>query len=86
MIQHKIDTINETLYNKLNKKLDTLRHNKNNSTHTHRKQNTQDTHKFYTHVKNLSNITFSTEETKILELGLNYAFKNRLNNSFRTSL
>jgi hypothetical protein len=31
--------------------------------------------KFYTRVKNLSDITFSTEETKILELGLNYGFK-----------
>jgi hypothetical protein len=43
-------------------------------TKTQRKQNTQPTHKFHERIKNLSNIPFNTEETKILELGLNCAF------------
>jgi hypothetical protein len=49
--------------------------NKNKQTPIHAEQNTQTENIFYPRIKNLSKITFNKEETKILELGLNYAYE-----------
>jgi hypothetical protein len=70
--------MNDILYNKLNKKLDTLQHTKSKQIKQHEEYNTGMTTTFYTRIKNIkkrSNITFNREEEKILELGLNYAYE-----------
>jgi hypothetical protein len=65
-----------TLYDKLNKKLDTLWNTKHRQTKRQQEHGTHTPPTFYTRLKNMSNITFNKEEESILELGLNYAFEN----------
>jgi hypothetical protein len=69
-----MDINNDIYYNKLNKKLDTLRLYQTKTTKTYKTQHTQYTHTFYERVRNLSNTSFNKEEMEILELGLNYAY------------
>jgi hypothetical protein len=73
--QTKINDINKPLYNRLNKKLEHLCQIK----HTLRSDqpNTQTTNTFYTRIINYTNIKFNKEDTKILELGLNYALESQ---------
>lgn len=69
----KISKMSNSLYEKLNKKLDVLR----NTQQTQRQQNQHQhtPHTFYTRIKNMSDITFNKEEEQVLEMGLNYAFE-----------
>jgi hypothetical protein len=71
----KTNKMDDVLYNKLNKELDYVRNTKCKQTQKQNKHNLQTSHFFYTRIKNLSNIIFNNEETKILGLGLNYVFE-----------
>jgi hypothetical protein len=68
-----INELNETRYNKVNKKLGQLSATKHK--HITGQHNTTNNKTFYTRVMNLSNIKFNREELNVLETGLNYAFE-----------
>lgn len=69
--------MNDVLYDKLNKKLDTLRHTQTQHSTKNRNytSNTPTNTKFYPRIKNMSNIQFNKEEESLLQLGLNYALE-----------
>ena len=69
--------MNDLLYDKLNKKLDILRHTQTQHSTQNRNytSNTPTNTKFYPRIKNMSNIQFNKEEEPLLQLGLNYALE-----------
>jgi hypothetical protein len=74
-ISENISISNETRYNQLNRKLEHLRTVQNRQ---YAKQHENSANSpFYTPVKNLSDVKFSTEEINILETGHNYALESQ---------
>jgi hypothetical protein len=57
-LNQKINSLNDVLYNRLNKKLDNLRNTKCKQTQEHQNSNVQTSKPLYTRVKNLSNTSF----------------------------
>jgi hypothetical protein len=60
--------MNDLLYDKLNKKLDILRHTHTQKSTQTRNYNTPTNTTFYPPIKNMSNIQFNKEEESLLQL------------------
>jgi hypothetical protein len=72
-INSQVNDLMDTLYHKLNKKIDTL------IKHTQITHNTEKkTHTFHSRLVNLTNIKFTKEQINTLTLGFNYAIEKDL--------